>query len=54
MVKVAVELSEMAHIRILDIQVQRKKDPDNKKPTSISKIASELIDKAVNEETPTK
>lgn len=54
MVKVAIELSDKAHGRILDIQVSRKKDPKNKKPTAISKIASELIDQALEQETPTK
>jgi hypothetical protein len=54
MVKVAVELSEKVHGRVLDIQVERKKDPKNKKPTAVNKIVAELLEKAVNEENPTK
>ena len=54
MVKVAVELSEKVHSRVLDIQVQRRKDPDNKKPTAINKIVAEILEEAVEKETPTK
>jgi hypothetical protein len=54
MVKVAVELSEKVHSKILDIQVQRRKDPENKKPTAINKIVAEILENAVEQQTPTK
>lgn len=54
MVKVAVELSERVHSKVLDIQVERKKDPKNKKPTAINKIVAEILEEAVEKNTPIK
>lgn len=54
MVKVTIELSAKVHSKVLDIQVARKKDPENKKPTAVNKITAELLEKIVDEETPTK
>jgi hypothetical protein len=52
MVKVVVELSPKVHSKVLDIQVERKKDTKNKKPTAINKIVAELLENAVEKETP--
>jgi hypothetical protein len=54
MVKVAVELSEKVHGKILDIQVERRKDPQNKKPTAINKIVAEILETSLENENPTK
>ena len=52
MVKMSLELTEETHLKLLEIQLDRKRKKIE--PTAINKIASELIEKAVNEETPTK
>lgn len=51
MVKITVELSDKAHEKILDIQVERRKA--KKEPTALNKIASEIINKELEKENPT-
>lgn len=52
MVKVTIELSEKAHERILDIQVERRKA--KKEPSALNKIASEILNNQLEKENPTK
>jgi hypothetical protein len=52
MVKVSIELSEKAHQRILDIQLERRKA--KKEPSALNKIASEIINEVLEKENPDK
>lgn len=52
MVKIAVTLDEKEHLKLLEIQLDRKKKKIE--PTAINKIASEILTKALKKETPTK
>jgi len=52
MVKITVNIPEEAHLKLLEIQLDRKKRKIE--PTAINKIAAEILIKALNEETPTK
>ena len=52
MVKITVELSEKAYARILDIQLDRRKLKTE--PTALNKIASEVLNKTLEKETPAK
>lgn len=47
MAKMAIEISEEAHIKLLEIQLDRKKN--KKEPSAINKIAAELIEKVLKE-----
>ena len=47
MVKVTVELSDEAHIRLLELQLERKRS--KKEPSAINKIASEILEKSLKE-----
>ena len=50
MVKVTIELSTEVHSRLLDIQLERKKNPEKDKPTALNKIASELLESCVKKD----
>lgn len=52
MVKISMEIPEEAHVRLLEIQLDRKKKKIE--PTAINKIAVEVLTKALEKETPTK
>ncbi|WP_288637191.1 MULTISPECIES: hypothetical protein [Sphingobacterium] len=45
----AIEISEDAYIRLLEIQLDRKKT--KKEPSAINKIAAELLEEALMEKT---
>jgi hypothetical protein len=51
MVKITVTLEEAEHIKLLEIQLQRKKNKIE--PSAINKIASEVLTNALKKETPT-
>jgi phosphoribosylformylglycinamidine (FGAM) synthase PurS component len=51
MVKITVTLEEEEHLKLLELQLQRKKD--KKEPTAINKIASEILTNALKKENPT-
>jgi hypothetical protein len=51
MVKITMELSDEAHIKLLEIQLARKKQKIE--PTAINKIAAEVLTEALKKETPT-
>jgi hypothetical protein len=48
MTKITVEISEEAHIGLLEIQLERKKRKEE--PTAINKIASEIIEKRIKKD----
>jgi hypothetical protein len=50
MVKVQMDVPEEAHLKLLDIQHYRKKNKIE--PTAINKIAAEILEKALKNETP--
>jgi len=52
MVKITVTLEDDEHLKLLEIQLDRKKN--KVEPTAINKIASEILAKALEKETPTK
>ena len=52
MVKITVTLEDDEHLKLLEIQLDRKKA--KKEPTAINKIASEILAKALKKENPTK
>lgn len=52
MVKVQMDVPEEAHLKLLEIQLDRKKRKIE--PTAINKIAAEILIKALEQETPTK
>lgn len=52
MVKVQMDIPDEAHIKLLEIQLDRKKK--KVEPTAINKIAREILIKALEHETPTK
>lgn len=49
MTKVMVEISEEDHIKLLELQLERKKDKSTNKPTAVNKIASELLAEKIKE-----
>lgn len=49
MVKVTVELSDEAHIRLLELQLERKRKKHE--PSAINKIAAEILEKSLNKKT---
>lgn len=49
MTKVTIELSDDDHIKLLEIQLARKKDKTNTKPTAVNKIASELLSEKLSD-----
>lgn len=51
MVKITVTLEEEEHIKLLEIQLNRKRL--KKEPTAINKIASEILSAALKKENPT-
>jgi hypothetical protein len=51
MVKIAMEISDEAHIKLLEIQLDRKKK--KVEPSAINKIAAEILIKALEKENPT-
>ena len=51
MVKVQMDVPEDAHLKLLEIQLYRKKKKIE--PTAINKIASEILIKALEKENPT-
>lgn len=52
MVKITVTLEDEEHLKLLEIQLNRKKQKIE--PTAINKIASEILANALKKETPTK
>jgi len=52
MARINIELSEKARMKLLEIQLDRKKNKIE--PTAINKIAAELLDKCLEKENPTK
>lgn len=52
MVKIAIELDKDDHVKLLEIQLDRKKR--KVEPTALNKIASELLSKALKTKTPDK
>lgn len=50
MVKVQMDIPENAHLKLLEIQLDRKKRKVG--PTAINKIAAEILIKALKKETP--
>ena len=51
MIKITLELDNEAHIKLLEIQLDRKKTKTE--PTAINKIAAELLGKLLKEKSPT-
>lgn len=51
MIKITVTLEEDDHLKLLEIQLSRKKQKKN--PTALNKIASEILAKALKKKTPT-
>lgn len=51
MVKVQMDIPEEAHLKLLELQLDRKKKKIG--PTAINKIATELLIKALKKEPPT-
>lgn len=51
MVKVQMDIPDEAHIKLLEIQLKRKKE--KVEPTAINKIATEILIKALEKENPT-
>lgn len=49
MVKVTVELSDEAHIKLLELQLDRKRN--KQEPSAINKIAAEILEEALNKKT---
>lgn len=45
MVKVTIELTDEAHIKLLELQLDRKRKKHE--PSAINKIASELVEKSL-------
>lgn len=52
MVKISLELTDEAHIKLLELQLDRKKKKIE--PSAINKIASEVLIKALETEKPAK
>lgn len=52
MVKVSLDVPEEAHLKLLEMQLDRKRKKIE--PTAINKIAAEVLIKALEKETPTK
>ncbi|AEL23990.1 hypothetical protein [Cyclobacterium marinum] len=50
MIKITVTLEEDDHLKLLEIQLSRKKQKKN--PTALNKIASEILAKALKKENP--
>jgi hypothetical protein len=50
MVKVQMDVPEEAHLKLLEIQLERKKKKIE--PTAINKIAAEILIKALKKENP--
>jgi len=47
MTKISIEVSDEDHIKLLEIQLERKKKKEE--PTAINKIAAEFLSKSLNE-----
>ena len=47
MARMAIEISDEAHIRLLEIQLDRKRN--KKEPSAINKIAAELLEEVLKE-----
>ena len=52
MVKMTIELSEEEHLKLMEIQLNRKKK--KVEPSALNKIASEIVSDYLKKETPTK
>lgn len=52
MTRVAIDISDEAHIRLLELQLERKKKKIE--PTAINKIAAEIVETALKQEKPAK
>jgi len=50
MVKVQMDIPDEAHLKLLELQLDRKKKKIE--PTAINKIAAEILIKALEKETP--
>ena len=50
MVKMTITLTDEEHLRLLEIQLQRKREKIE--PTAINKIAAEILINALEKETP--
>lgn len=49
MAKMAIDISDEAHIKLLELQLDRKRN--KQEPSAINKIAAEILEKALNEKT---
>jgi hypothetical protein len=52
MVKITITLEDSEHLKLLEIQLDRKKKKIE--PTAINKIAGEILTEALKNQTPTK
>jgi len=52
MIKMTIQLSDEEHLKLLEIQLERKRKKIE--PTAINKIAAEILKKALEKEDPDK